>query len=214
MLRAILKTNPRAPIDLLPLPPSETTCFDAFQWSEFILKMHKTTKLNIEKMNEKYRIATSKGRKEVKLEPGDLVWLHLRKEWFPELRKSKLMSRATGPFKILAKINDNAYKLELSPEFGVSPSFIISDLRPYLGEEDEMSSRITSMQEGEDDEGINTSATIIPSVEIVGPITRSRAQQLNHQVNSFLCSSTYNIENRLLPNDLIILSNQGEDHGG
>jgi hypothetical protein len=124
------------------------------------------------------------------------------------------MSRATGPFKILAKINDNAYKLELSPEFGVSPSFIISDLRPYLGEEDEMPSRITSMQEGEDDEGINTSATIIPSVEIVGSITRSRAQQLNHQVNSFLCSSTYNIENRLLPNDLIILSNQGEDHGG
>jgi translation initiation factor IF-1 len=214
MLRAILKTNPRAPIDLLPLPPSETTCFDAFQWSEFILKMHKTTKLNIEKMNEKYRIATSKGRKEVKLEPGDLVWLHLRKERFTELRKSKLMSRATGPFKILAKINDNAYKLELSPEFGVSPNFIISDLRPYLGEEDEMPSRITSMQEGEDDEGINTSATIIPSVEIVGPITRSRAQQLNHQVNSFLCSSTYNIENRLLPNDLIILSNQGEDHGG
>jgi translation initiation factor IF-1 len=35
--------------------------------------MHETTKLNIEKMNEKYRIATSKGRKEVKLKPGDLV---------------------------------------------------------------------------------------------------------------------------------------------
>ena len=100
--------------------------------------MHETTKLNIEKMNEKYRIAASKGRKEVKLEPGDLVWLHLRKERFSELRKSKLMSRAAGPFKILAKINDNAYKLELPPEFGVSSSFNISDLRPYLGEEDEM----------------------------------------------------------------------------
>jgi hypothetical protein len=36
------------------------------------------------------------------------------------------------------------------------------------------------MQEGEDDEYINTSATIIPSVEILGPITRSRAQQLIH----------------------------------
>jgi transposase InsO family protein len=45
--------NPRAPIDLLPLLPSEMTCFDAFQLSEFILKMHKTTKLNIEKMDEK-----------------------------------------------------------------------------------------------------------------------------------------------------------------
>jgi hypothetical protein len=35
--------------------------------------MHETTKLNIEKMNEKYQ-------REVKLEPGDLVWLQLRKE--------------------------------------------------------------------------------------------------------------------------------------
>jgi hypothetical protein len=106
--------------------------------------MHETTKLNIEKMNEKYRIAASKGRKEVKLEPGDLVWLHLRKERFPELRKSKLMSGAAGPFKKFANINDNAYKLELPPELGVSPSFNISDLRPYLGEEDEMPSSTTS----------------------------------------------------------------------
>jgi hypothetical protein len=64
------------------------------------------------------------------------------------------------------------------------------------------------------DEDINTSAIIISSVDILGPITRSQAQQLNHQVNSFLCSSVYNIERRLLPNDLIILRNQGKDHGG
>jgi hypothetical protein len=51
--------NPCAPIDLLPLPPSKMTCFDASQRSEFILKVHETTKLNIEKMNEKYRIAGS-----------------------------------------------------------------------------------------------------------------------------------------------------------
>jgi hypothetical protein len=135
--------------------------------------MHETTKLNIEKMNEKYCIAASKCRKEVKLEPGDLVWLHLRKERFLELRKSKLMSHAAGPFKILAKINDNVYKLELPPEFGVSSIFNISDLRPYLGEEDEMPSRTTSMQEGENDEDINTLATIVPSIEILGPVTRS-----------------------------------------
>jgi hypothetical protein len=70
------------------------------------------------------------------------------------------------------------------------------------------------MQEGEDDEDIDISATIISSVEILGLITRSRAQQLNHQVNSFLCSSAYNIESRLLSNNLIILRNQGEDHRG
>jgi hypothetical protein len=81
------------------------------------------------------------------------------------------MSCAAGPFIILAKINDNAYKLELPPMFRVSPSFNISDLRPYMGQEDEMPSRMISFQEGEDDEEINTLATIIPSVEILDPIT-------------------------------------------
>jgi hypothetical protein len=80
LFQVVYGFNPRAPIDLLPIPPSEMTCFDASQRSEFILKMHEITKLNIEKMNEKYRIAASKDCKEVKLEPCDLVWLHLRKE--------------------------------------------------------------------------------------------------------------------------------------
>jgi hypothetical protein len=69
-------------------------------------------------MNEKYQIAGSKGRREVKLESEDLVWLHLTKEWFTDLRKSKLMFRADGPFKILEKINDNAYKLKLLRVWG------------------------------------------------------------------------------------------------
>src|SRR5436853_1394211 len=131
--------------------------------------MHETTKLNIEKMNEIYRIAGNKGRKEVILEPGDLVWVHLRKERFPELRKSKLMPRAAGPFKVPEKINDNAYKLELPPDFGVSPTFNISDLKPYFGEKDELESRTTPIQVGEDDEDI----TLLHTMQ--GPITRARA---------------------------------------
>jgi hypothetical protein len=71
--------NPRAPIDLLPLPPSKIVNLDATQRSKSILKLHETTKMQIEKMNEKYRIAASKGRKDVKLEPSDLVWVHLKK---------------------------------------------------------------------------------------------------------------------------------------
>jgi hypothetical protein len=50
------------------------------------------------------------------------------------------MSRVDGPFKFLEKINKNAHKLEFPSEFGVSPTFNISDLRPYLGEEDEVPS--------------------------------------------------------------------------
>jgi hypothetical protein len=73
LFQVVYGFNPHAPIDLLPLLPLKTTCFDDSQRSKFILKMHEATKLNIEKMNEKYCIATNKGCKEVKFEPDDLV---------------------------------------------------------------------------------------------------------------------------------------------
>jgi hypothetical protein len=119
--------------DILPLATSERIHSDAKEHADFILKMHEITKHNIEKMTEKYRVAGSKSKREVKLEQGDLVWLHLRKNRFTDLRMSKLMPRADGSFKIVEKINNNAYKFELSPEFGVIPIFNISDLRLYLG---------------------------------------------------------------------------------
>jgi hypothetical protein len=208
--------TPRAPIDILPLPTSERVHHDATERAEFILKMHETTKNNIEKMNEKYKVAGSKGRKEVKLDVGDLVWLHLRKDRFPDLRKSKLMPRADGPFKIIEKINDNAYKLELPPDFGVSPTFNIADLKPYLGEEDELESRTTPVQEGEDDEDITPLDTNdTPPLDIQGAITRARARQLNLEVSSFLSKALYvNVENSILPNDYILLRNKGEDQEG
>jgi hypothetical protein len=84
--------NPHAPIDLLPLPQSVHSNSDATSHVEWILKLHELTKTNIEKMNAKYTSYGSKGKKHLTFEPGDLVWLHLRKDRFPELRKSKLMS--------------------------------------------------------------------------------------------------------------------------
>ena len=190
---------PRAPIDLMPLPSSEILNFDATKRAELMLKLHGITKQNIERMNAKYKLAGDKGRKELKFEPGDLVWLHLRKEKFPELRKSKLLLRAEGPFKVLEKVNDNAYKLELPADFGVSPTFNIADLRPYLGEEDEFESRTTQMQEGEDDEDITSTDTTKPIAQ-KGPMTRARARQLNYQVKSFLTVYSSSSQNGVLLN--------------
>ena len=112
---------PRAPIDFLPLPSSEKVNFDGKQRAELILKMHELTKENIERMNAKYKLAEDKGRKHVVFAPGDLVWLHLCKDRFPDLRKTKLMPCVDGPFKVLEKINDNAYKLELLADLGLVP---------------------------------------------------------------------------------------------
>jgi hypothetical protein len=96
------------------------------------------------------------------------VWVYLRKDRFHDFRKSKLMPRDAGPYKVLAKINDNADTLELPPDFGVSPTFNSSDLKPYMGDEDELESRTTPIQEGDDEE-----ITFIHTMYEL--ITRSRA---------------------------------------
>jgi hypothetical protein len=116
------------------------------------------------------------------------------------------MLRAAGRFKVLEKINDNAYKLELPPEFGVSPTFNISDLKPYLGEEDELESRTTLIQEGEGDEDIS------PLHTMQGPITRARARQLDLQVRSNLvnCFSELTLGSM----HILLIRNNGEDQQG
>ena len=54
----------------------------------------------------------------------------------------------------------------------------------------------------------------IPQVDVQGPITRARARLLNLQVSSFLSNYSCDFENSLLPNDLIVLRNKGEDQQG
>ena len=55
----------------MPLPSSNIVNFDATKRAELMLKLHETTKQNIERMNAKYKLAGDKGRKELKFEPGN-----------------------------------------------------------------------------------------------------------------------------------------------
>ena len=174
---------PRAPIDLLSFDPLDAPHVDAIARVQQMLDIHEQTQQNIAHTNAKNQAVGSKGRKLVTFEPGDLVWLHLRKDRFPSLRRSKLMPRAAGPFKVLKKINDNAYILDLPADYGVSSSFNVADLKPYAGEAEELPSRTTSIQEGEDDEDINPDTGMATPTEPAqappGPITRARARELN-----------------------------------
>ena len=45
-----------------------------------------------------------------------------------------------------------------------------------------------------------------------GPMTWGRMRQLDFEVSSFLSDPFYTFENRLLPNDVILLRNIGEGH--
>ena len=73
---------------------------------------------------------------------------------------------------------------------------------------------MTQIQEGEDDEDINTNDTSTPTqVPVSGPITRARARQLNHQVSSLLSSCLSYLDHRDACT-LVLVRKQGEDRKG
>jgi len=110
----------------------------------------------------------------------------MRKERFPTQRKSKLAPRRDGPFQVIQRINDNAYKIDLLGKYSVSDTFNVANLSPYVAGED---SRSNPFKERGDDKNqelkINqpqTPAQINNPKDALqnpsGPITRSRAQKL------------------------------------
>jgi hypothetical protein len=53
--------------------------------------------------------------------------VYMHKEWFPNHRKSKFQPCGDSPFQVLERINDNAYRVGLPVEYGVSATFNIVD---------------------------------------------------------------------------------------
>ena len=144
--------NPCTPIDLTPLPTPTKFSWEAEKRVKEIQELHAQVRARIERVNDQTKDRVNKHRKKVHFEPGDLVWIHLRKERFPSKRRSKLLPRSDGPFKILERVNPNAYKVDLPGEYGVSATFNVADLRPYFDEEEELPSlRTNSSQAGGND---------------------------------------------------------------
>jgi hypothetical protein len=83
--------NPLTPLDLVPLPITEIASLNGKRKAEMVRKIHEHAKKQIEKKNEQAARSANKGRKKVSFQPRDWVWVHMRKERFPEQRKSKLL---------------------------------------------------------------------------------------------------------------------------
>jgi hypothetical protein len=82
--------NSLTPIDLIRLTFEEKVSLDGEKKTKMVRQLHEVVRLQIEKKNRLYASKANKGRKLVVFQPGDWVWLHMRKERFPHQRKSKL----------------------------------------------------------------------------------------------------------------------------
>jgi len=61
------------------------------------------------------------------------------------------MPRADGPFEVLERVNDNAYKVNLHGDYRVLATFSVADLSPYLEDDHLANLRAHSSQQAEDD---------------------------------------------------------------
>ena len=156
--------NPYLPLDLVPLPKDELVHKDADAKLKSMMKLHQQVRERIEAINASYKQKSNKNRKPRLFEEGDLVWVHLRKQRFPSKRKNKLMPRAEGPYKVVARVNDNAYKIELPGDYGVHATFNVGDLSPYLDDDGLAELRSIPFKGGGDDTVMDESDSLMLAI--------------------------------------------------
>jgi hypothetical protein len=107
---------------------------------------------HLEESYAKYKASTDKGRRSTIFQERDLVVVYLRKEHLSIGTFGKLKNKKYGSCKIIQKINDNAYIVDLPEDLAISSMFNVSDIFEYfLSKDSELNSRMSFFQERETD---------------------------------------------------------------
>ena len=151
---------PKGPLDLAMVPQPERMVKRASDFVNELQECHKIVHERLLKPNEKYKQSADKKRRSVDFREGDLVYAVLTKDRFPVGAYNKPKPRKIGPVKIVKRINENAYKLELPEDVYTSDVFNVKHLIPYYEDEqftDEefLNSRTNFSQPGEDDAALD-----------------------------------------------------------
>ncbi|RDX69704.1 hypothetical protein CR513_51138, partial [Mucuna pruriens] len=131
------------------------TLKNANEKAKFVRELHAKVQANIEK-----RMGNMQGKQ--------IKGVHRRKERFPTQRKYMLQPRGDGTFQVLERINDNAYKLDLSNAYG-----------------EEFDSRTNPFEKGGNDRN-PTDKDKDHLHDIGGPITRSKTKMRKQSLQALV----------------------------
>ncbi|PRQ39617.1 putative nucleotidyltransferase, Ribonuclease H [Rosa chinensis] len=126
---------PRHVVDLVKLPKVPSVSVAAEGMAKDVQTVREEVKTKLEETNAKYKAAADKHRRVKVFQEGDDVMVFLRKERFPVGTYNNLKPRKYGPFKVLRKINDNAYVVTLPDSMGISNTFNVADLHEFREDE-------------------------------------------------------------------------------
>ena len=108
----------------------------------------------------------------------------------PGANAFKALPRGYGPFQVLERINDNAYKLDLPGEYTVSATFNVTDLSPFDAGDD---LRENPFQDEGNDEDMTKKTRGEPFKVPVGPVTRARAKRFKDDLPNLIIKLEHDV---------------------